>query len=584
MPYAVIIFTALGFAWYISIANRNKASTIEQFFLGGRNISGSLFQNATWGTSFAFNNGIYWGISFGYLVGLNALWINGSWAAGFIGLSLLLPRLVGPTERFTLHGFLGERFGPKARIMASVASSTVMIFNIGAEIFFASIFISYFLGSSLLEVVVAIVIATFSASFCSVGGYRANAAIDTYQNPLSVFALTLIICLCATHASIAHPSSLLILSLCSAGFLLIFVIFAVATPNRYYRYEAICLSAVVAAAAGIVWATFTGGTIEPSVDVKPLLLSFGPYTGWYIASVVVFQFAYQFVDTSNWQNISARRISLLPPDSHGKSVDESHEEEAISIKRMVTGLRLAAFRIFLAPIFLATLAGIMFRVISPENKSADAYFMIDLINTVTGALPLWARYLIVGALSFILIGSSRSGIDSWVMAASQTLSWDILDHKALKEREFKVDNLKGETEQRLVAKSKNMLYILTLAGAIAYYVLYKLAEGKIVAVFGVIFSSSLALLPSLFYALFTRGEATQAIRITSFVSMATGYAIPLLLFGYLSVFDSVTAWSWVISKDDTFTLAPFLALGISLLCLVAGVLIAAGNKLVFKED
>jgi Na+/proline symporter len=376
MAYAVICFLVAGFAWYITIANRNRASTIEEFFLGGRNISGSLFQNATWGTSFAFNNGIYWGIFFGYAAGLNALWVNGSWALGFVGLSFLLPRLVAPTERFTLHGFLGDKFGPRVRIMASIASSTVMIFNIGAEIVFASIFISYFLGSPALEVAIAIVIAIFSASFVGVGGYRANAAIDTYQNMLSAGALAFLICLCAVNASVLSAPTVLIVSLMSLLPLLVYAILSIRAPSEYYRYELACLLGTAAFSSLLVALVFnnTGGVA--AFDTGKLLTSFGPYSGWYMASVVVFQFAYQFVDTSNWQNISARRLTLLPIESGPNSEENAQRgvQDTIPAVRMAAGLRVAAVRIFLAPIFLATLLGIAFKMIVPESKSTDATF------------------------------------------------------------------------------------------------------------------------------------------------------------------------------------------------------------------
>ena len=137
----VLTILCLGFYFYIKIANQNKSTEINGFFLGGRNVSNSLFEHATWGTSFALNNGIYWGIYFGYTAGLSSLWINCTWALGFLGVSYLIPKLINPTSKYTIHGYLGSIYGKNTRIIASIATATALILNMGSEIVFASLFL-----------------------------------------------------------------------------------------------------------------------------------------------------------------------------------------------------------------------------------------------------------------------------------------------------------------------------------------------------------------------------------------------------------------------------------------------------------
>jgi hypothetical protein len=553
----ILLVIGLGFANYIRIANQNKSEKIDGFFLGGRNISSSLFENATWGTSFAFNNGIYWGIFFGYTAGLSALWINGAWALGFVALSLLIPKLLEPTERFTLHGFLGDRYSGHARVMASIASSTVMLFNIGAEIVFAAFFLSKILGIENLEVILIGFIAFFSAVYCSIGGYRANAAIDRLQNPISVLCLlTILFLICTTGLNNIDQPYLLFLFFIAIISVILLGANMIWRAQFVGRFENVFLLLAVIACIMIGIETGRLPVFESLGATLESLGSTGTNGASYVGSLVLFQFAYQFVDTSNWQNISARRISLA---------------EHTPARPIARALREAAGKIFLAPIMITTFVGIAFHSVKPGAESSDATFMVELINRVQPFSDPLISGLLLGAIAFALIGSSRSGIDSWVMAAAQTLSWDVIDYRNFHRHGFSVSHFSDDEQQQVTRRSKALLFALTGVGSALYYILYVATGGKIVLLFSVIFSSSLALLPSLAFALIHTskhfGHRTSRVAVAS---MFAGYATPLVLLVATLFEDPFTISSFSVSRDEMYTLAPYLAIGMSTMVFVLG--------------
>jgi Na+/pantothenate symporter len=189
----VLLVTALGFAYYVSLAQKRKSSRVEEFFQAGRNIGVPLFTQTTWGSSFAFGNSIFYAAWLGYTMGLSALWIQGLWALGMCCYALLIPRLIVFTENHTLHGFLGSRYGATCRIAASLVSVVGLLICLGFEISFAAQYFARATNIRPLEWLVVAIAATFVATFCSIGGFRANSVTDRLSNYLAFTALVTVL-------------------------------------------------------------------------------------------------------------------------------------------------------------------------------------------------------------------------------------------------------------------------------------------------------------------------------------------------------------------------------------------------------
>jgi hypothetical protein len=555
----VIAILCLGFFIYIKIANQNKSDKINGFFLGGRNINNSLFQHATWGTSFALNNGIYWGIYFGYTAGISALWINCSWALGFFALSYLIKKLVVPTSKFTIHGYLGSIYGGKTRIIASIATATALVLNLGSEIVFASLFLAKILGVANIEIILVFMFSVFGASYCSIGGYRANAAIDRFQNLVSVFTMLLIVTLLSSFHATVDIIKIILFCIGAIGF------FFFVRDNLKTNRDNTKLQNLILFISGLLFIlafSFSDTFKTNEIFNRNIFTSLSDtkfYTSDYILSLMVFQFFYQFVDTVNWQNISAHNISI---------------QEGNKVKGLRSALKNSSVKIMIAPIFISTIIGIMFSTIYPVMKSSESGFMYDLVYMIIPKGNDVISGLLLGLISFGLIGAGLSGIDSWLMATSQTFSWDIFEHKKFKEKYFNVSNFTESEEKSLTNRAKSLLFVLTLLGAFLYYVFYKASEGKIVVLFFVIFSSSLSLLPSLLFGLFFTDKANKLnLRLTSSMSILLGFLTPLLLVAYSFYYPVLNLGFITLTNDSFYTYGPFFAIGISIFVFSLGILL-----------
>lgn len=187
--------TGFGFAYYILLAQKRKSSRVDEFFVAGRNIGLPLFTQTTWGSSFAFGNSIFYAVWLGYTIGLSALWIQAVWAIGMVCYALLLPRLIGFTENYTLHGFLGSLYGPWCRVTASLVSVLGLLILLGFEVSFVAQYFAQVTNLQRVEWLVVLATATFIATFCSIGGFKANTVTDRLSNYIAVGAMLVLLML-----------------------------------------------------------------------------------------------------------------------------------------------------------------------------------------------------------------------------------------------------------------------------------------------------------------------------------------------------------------------------------------------------
>ncbi len=489
----------LGFLFFIRVAwkGREGSSRIEKFFVGGRNIGVPLYKHATWGTSFAFGNGIFYFVWLGYTMGLFAIWTQVPWCLGFLGLAWILPKIIPETERYTLHGFLGSLFGDKTRRMASIASLIGFLLNLGFEISFGAIVLSALLGMQKLEVIIVLVTAIFAAAYCNIGGYNANVRTDKWQNWFGVFALIF----------------------------LFFLLLILKTSDR--------------------WNFIPTEILNPSIIFKSLF-DYSQTSLPFFLGIVVFSFFFQFVDMTNWQNISANSF-----------VSQSESEQKIQIRRMRLALVKAAIWIFFFPGIFGVLLGYLLK--GTEGLTQDTIMVKLILGVIPGEGVIYA--LVLGLLTAALIATSLSTADSWLIACSQTLSWDNIDYETLKKVNFDVTKLDESVHKRITSKARNLLFVLALIPTGVFYVLSKV-WGKVFEFQFIMFSTPLSLFPILMYGLYLRYKKrapSLALSRSAFFSVLAGLGGALFVFFY-SFFKPV----------DTYTWTPIVTLVISAIALSIG--------------
>jgi MFS family permease len=274
---AIIIATiSLGFYWYFKRAIQrtleNSSDLIDKFFLAGRNIGRVLFANTTWSNSLGFGNSMFVAIWGGYSWGLGAIWIQALWALGMVLYGRFIPYILEHTGRFTLHGFLGSAFGIGTKNLTAFVSLTGLLVCIGFEVTFAGEFFATVMGNSNNAPIVILLFATLLATFCSIGGYQGNVALDVYSN---IFA----------------SLSMLVFLAC--------MVF-----QRPEGFETIVQSGVAKAGESF---------FHPSMPMYELI-GFGVFT------------LFQIIDMTNWQSVSANQ---LPED------DENKKKHIVNMRRAI---------------------------------------------------------------------------------------------------------------------------------------------------------------------------------------------------------------------------------------------------------
>jgi Na+/proline symporter len=500
----------LGFWFFIKVAYRGQAgsSRIENFFLAGRNIGIPLFEHTTWGTGFALGNGIFYFIWLGYTWGLSAIWVQVPYCLGFVGLAVILPKIVVQTEKYTLHGFLGSFFGRKTRFMASVASMTGFLLNIGFEIVFAATVLSGLFGSKHLDLAITLVMAIFVAAYCNIGGYRANAQTDRWQNWFGVGALLALVFLFLLTAAKWNVSS-----------------------------EAIYLPTI----------------LNSLFDFSKTSLPF-------VLGLFTLSFLYPFVDMTNWQNVAAN--SLLPPEPG---------EQRKRIRDMRIALLKASAWVFFFPgVFGVILGYLMQGVPSLEQSEILTKLIAGLIPGGTLAYGL-VYAIILGVLMVGLLGTTLSTVDSWLIASSQTLSWDVIDFKLLDKAKFDVTRIPDSVHERITTRSRNILFLLAPIASVIFYVSYKGIGERIIEFQFVIYGAVISLFPLLISSLYLLRDEDKMVYQKNRILLWSAFLS--IAIGYLSAIG-VFILSFIIEGLDVYTWAPIASLAAALTSLVVGITFA----------
>jgi hypothetical protein len=192
----------LSFVIYIAWTQRPQSWRISTFFLGGRIVGAPLSAQMYWGSSFSFANGLIYFGALGYLYGLSVIWFQVPWVLGVWFLAWRCPQIIEITERHTLHGFLGSRFGSAAKLIASAVTITGFMGIFAYEVAISTETIAGVLGISTGVPILVFLVGIYVAAHADVGGFAGTARTDRIQNMFGMISVVVIL-----YFLIAFPTS-----------------------------------------------------------------------------------------------------------------------------------------------------------------------------------------------------------------------------------------------------------------------------------------------------------------------------------------------------------------------------------------
>ena len=529
-PLVFLIATVIvlfGFGLFILIAStkRRGSHRIFNFFVAGQTLPTDLAGEVYWGNSLALGNGIAFFATLTLFWGPAALWVQVPWVIGMFFLGRVAPLIGQATQRHTLHGFLGKQLGFGARSVTSLVTTFGFVLNMGFEVMIGALLIGYLLGSTEIVWPAIIITALFFAAYCNIGGYRANAVTDKIQNRLGVLVVTALV--------------------------------------LYYW---------VGPSMGIGSDQISQGRAEFVTSI----FDFSSVPIWTFGGMCLYAFFVQFVDMSNWQNISATRLS-----GANWEVNLRRDFKWAAVKSLIIpGILCVALA--------APLAG--------QNLS-DEVVVGELLK---GALPtdgiiagiLWGLAMVA------LLGAMQSTADSFLMASTQTLSWDIFDRKRVEavldvyddseiqsgssdqtlpiwdNKTESAENELEKTEYSITRFSRLALFPIALVGSLGLYGIKEFLTDNIIQLMFLIFGSQLALLPATATALWSLRKK-RALKSVAKI---------LLVFSIVAGFiTSVSTIAFNPSIPGIVDYAPYFALGVSGAIWLFG-FVLSGGSLFAKEQ
>jgi len=221
----------------------------------------------------------------------------------------------------------------------------------------------------------------------------------------------------------------------------------------------------------------------------------------------------------------------------------------------------AALRFLVAPVLTGTLLGYILKLIG-QGTDVQTHFMIALVTAVTSHLG-WVGVLLLGLVTFVFLASSLSGTDSWLLASTQTLSWDLIDYRRFENAQFRASNLPDELHEEITRRARITLLIVGICGAVGIYFVSKWWNDVFQLQF-VIFGGGLSMLPALIYGIFHgMRKVSRTLSAFAFASIAGGYLCAIGIFVYSIVFNT----------PDATSPLPLVSMGVSLVIFAVGLLV-----------
>jgi len=201
----------------------------------------------------------------------------------------------------------------------------------------------------------------------------------------------------------------------------------------------------------------------------------------------------------------------------------------------------------------------MLRVLKQGTEDQSA-FMSKMVGDLLPTNPILAAATL-SLITFAFMASSLAGTDSWLLASTQTLSWDLIDYKKFKALGFRVNQFTETVHNEITKHARLILMVVGIAGASIIYSISKYVWDQVFALQFVIFGGGLAMLPSLLYGIFVGNpSSSRVISVSALLSIVAGYGSALALFVY----------SLIVNNPDLVSPLPLVALGISVVVFGSG--------------
>lgn len=312
---------------------------ISDFLLAGRRLRTTEIVSLLLSSSFGLN-AIFYAAWLGYSIGAWALLIQFAWSASFF---LLIPVARHFSNITSLHDFLGQCFGYKTKLLAALCSLIGIIYFVAWEVNINVTTVTPLLPGN----VGVFTIAAFAfgvITYTLLFGLRGNAYIDKYINLIKLAMLFAITSIAFFHF-LKLPSDVI--------------------------YQ----------------------SIFPSFD--KVITNIGMVG---LATNIVFNVAWQFVDNSSWQSIIG-----------GSEVSKGSTSR---------NLKYSGLMIFLTVNLISTVLGISLAQMS--NVTPD-----NILSMTSGFVPQYGNLISTGII-VLSIGSMMSLVDGMLLSLALTVSSDIL--------------------------------------------------------------------------------------------------------------------------------------------------------------
>jgi len=416
---------------------------VSSYLLAGSGLTRVSVVSLLMSSSFGLN-AIFYAAWLGYAIGLWALGIQLAWSIGFLLLSRYATKV---KSHRSLHHLLGDDFGKVTRLVAGVCSLVGMMYMIGWETEIARRTIGTLLTAGPAQTppeaaasagLLAIGVVVACLLYTVLGGLKGNALADKVLNATKVVCLLVIVAVLGRAAS--------------------------ATP-------------------GFSWS----GALFSSRD------SFFTYMGWFgLATNLVFNLSWQFVDASSWQSVIAGSSSK-PTDARDNLVA-------------------SAVAIFVMPGLIGTLFGIVLH--GTENITAD--------NIVARASMIGAATVPVLSVvcAVMIIASVMSLLDGMFLASAFTLIVDIR-HPSQSLMELEDTPLKAEV---LLTKARLAIAVIATVAAIGVHKLMSLLGVSVFDFVYILIITQISLLGPILVALKRKRNGPVAMWLPILVAIVAGFS------------------------------------------------------------
>ncbi|MBI5383561.1 MAG: hypothetical protein HZA90_02620 [Verrucomicrobia bacterium] len=536
--FAVVI---LGFYWFVRIAKAKERQPLrlKTFFLGGATIGPEMTENNTVGLTFAWAGGTWFFVTVAYHNGPWVVLLQIPWVFSLVMLALLFRRILPATKDRTIHGFIRERYGVPSQKVAASATTLGYLINAGFEMFWASLMFAQCLGRPDLIPVVGILLAVIAGLYCSIGGYTANVRTDKIQNILGVLGLTVLAAAMLSTASTVPVLGGAIGVFCagSLGYILLSMFLNKVPALKQNQTRISVAFAVVACVISVILIWF--GAKHENEPVVTKFLSSTPMSPFLLFGLLSFQVVFNMVDMANWQSIAA----------NGDVSTIDYREIKWSIVR-------GSLWLFWFPALGGSLIGCALRGVGGPLE--DNTIFNDAFALVLPGGGELLRGLLLGVMFLGFISTSLSTVDNYVLAAAQTIWYDIV--RSRQHGEILKAGDGGWQEERFVKNARRLLLPVSLAMVLLFWYLYHTYKGDVLNFQAVMYAWALVLFPPVIFALFLPKEKTEYRGWAVFFGMSVAVATVIVMFFYASRLPE-TDWR----KNWFPNLMPLFAVGISLL-------------------